>query len=666
MRRRRQQLQVSTFPFLAVLLCAMGSLILLLLVIDRRAKAVARAKALRAAAQAAEEDKRAAAARKAEWERRRQALHALLARQQEELAGRARTADEQGRVRSADLQAERARWKELRRKVRGERREVGNGQEDLDALRQAAQRNAGQTEAARKDVQRLAQQLDALEQTFQDLKLLRRRDRQTYSLVPYQGRRGENRRPIYIECAAAGVIFHPDHHTEADAAGIRAAGERHIHAQGRRTAAVGRKKELPYLLFLVRPEGISTYYRALRALAGLSFDYGYEFVEQDWVLDFSGDEARPGTDWMNAARANPLPQRVRSRKAHPALPPPRPAGQVVVMPRGGPNGGAAGPAGVAGPGVVFGTASPGNASPIPDELRPRRLAARFFGAPGGCEKFGTLPYASPNGGSAVAQESAGPASGGRQPPGDTASARPANAGRQPPGNSASPRGPRPPLAGQVATNAGQPSGGLAGPPGAPAGLTLARGAEANPPGPSAYAADRSPQPGAKSAASVDVWHPLGGMGSAGGTGTPSTAPPAQAGTGAPPSRSDFTALLRREGKGQAVRGAPAPFPTSVDNRDWIIPVECTADAVILRTPKLELPTAVLRADPKAGPLVVAVVRQMIDRRQATVKPGEAPYRPMIRFRVRADGQRSYYVAYPLFEGLGLPMARQDLEAEGEP
>ena len=31
MRQRRQRLQVSTFPFLAVLLCAMGSLILLML-----------------------------------------------------------------------------------------------------------------------------------------------------------------------------------------------------------------------------------------------------------------------------------------------------------------------------------------------------------------------------------------------------------------------------------------------------------------------------------------------------------------------------------------------------------------------------------------------------------------------------------------------------------
>ena len=44
MRRRRHTLQVSTFPFLAVLLCAMGSLILMLLVLDRRARVVARAK----------------------------------------------------------------------------------------------------------------------------------------------------------------------------------------------------------------------------------------------------------------------------------------------------------------------------------------------------------------------------------------------------------------------------------------------------------------------------------------------------------------------------------------------------------------------------------------------------------------------------------------------
>jgi hypothetical protein len=43
--RKRKKLEVSTFPFLAVLLCTMGSLILLLLVMDKKAKKAALEKA---------------------------------------------------------------------------------------------------------------------------------------------------------------------------------------------------------------------------------------------------------------------------------------------------------------------------------------------------------------------------------------------------------------------------------------------------------------------------------------------------------------------------------------------------------------------------------------------------------------------------------------------
>ena len=42
----------------------------------------------------------------------------------------------------------------------------------------------------------------------------------------------------------------------------------------------------PYLLMLVRPDGILTYYQVQSALADLKGDFGYEFVEADWVLDF--------------------------------------------------------------------------------------------------------------------------------------------------------------------------------------------------------------------------------------------------------------------------------------------------------------------------------------------------------------------------------------------
>ena len=57
-----------------------------------------------------------------------------------------------------------------------------------------------------------------------------------------------------------------------------------------------------------------------------------------------------------------------------------------------------------------------------------------------------------------------------------------------------------------------------------------------------------------------------------------------------------------------------------------------------------------------NPLLLAL-RSMIDRRQATVRSGEMPYRPQIRFQVYPDGFRAYYLAYPALELLQVPMTR---------
>ena len=57
------------------------------------------------------------------------------------------------------------------------------------------------------------------------------------------------------------------------------------------------------------------------------------------------------------------------------------------------------------------------------------------------------------------------------------------------------------------------------------------------------------------------------------------------------------------------------------------------------------------------------VRQLIDRRQATVQPGDFPYRPQIRFLIRPDGLQSYYLAYPVLAPLNVPMMRQNVEEE---
>jgi hypothetical protein len=60
----------------------------------------------------------------------------------------------------------------------------------------------------------------------------------------------------------------------------------------------------------------------------------------------------------------------------------------------------------------------------------------------------------------------------------------------------------------------------------------------------------------------------------------------------------------------------------------------------------------------ASPLLAAL-REMIDRRQATVRPGEPPYRPHIRFKVWPEGLRTYYLAYPALEVLQVPMTREN-------
>src|SRR6516165_2215922 len=102
MRRRRKQLEVSTFPFLAVLLCTMGSLILVLLVMDRRAKLAALQKAECEVARVAEEAQRAAEARRAAIRRRKEEAKAALESQRqgmhERLAVAEKDLDEQIRL----------------------------------------------------------------------------------------------------------------------------------------------------------------------------------------------------------------------------------------------------------------------------------------------------------------------------------------------------------------------------------------------------------------------------------------------------------------------------------------------------------------------------------------------------------------------------------------
>lgn len=333
MKRRRHKLEVSTFPFLAVLLCAMGSLILLLLVIDRRARAVATAKAARKAAEMArladEQDSAQVEARRAEMERRKRALHALLLQQDQSLRDQIQKTKTSADATTRQAGDKQARLQALKNRLAAEGVRLNQKRALINARKEEIAHTEKMTEANRKELERRNVELAELENTLAALKLLRQRDHQLYSVVPYHGKRGDNRKPIYLECSTAGLIFHPDRLTLAgDAIGreqLRKEVERRIARYGTTTTADGKAKKNAYLLLLVRPDGIVTYYEVQNALRGFDVDFGYEFIDGDWVLDFPEDDSSFRTQpWMAGEKpVTPPPASAALTPAPPLSPAPR-------------------------------------------------------------------------------------------------------------------------------------------------------------------------------------------------------------------------------------------------------------------------------------------------------------------------------------------------------
>ncbi len=106
---------------------------------------------------------------------------------------------------------------------------------------------------------------------------------------------------------------------------------------------------------------------------------------------------------------------------------------------------------------------------------------------------------------------------------------------------------------------------------------------------------------------------------------------------------------------------PISIGRMVANRDFVITIDCEENqATIYPSVKEYDMTDAAQAD-AINRQIVAVVKQLIAKRQATVLPGEPPYRPLIRLRVRPDGTRTYFRVYPLLVDLGVPMNRDNVE-----
>ncbi len=143
----------------------------------------------------------------------------------------------------------------------------------------------------------LDMQIEELNEETSKLREKSKDAKRSYAIVPYQGKKGTFRRPIFVECCADGVFIRPENvrFNEADFlvarypgnpfdAALRAASRHYLDTLGTKT----KNGDLiePYPLLVVRPGGSKYFYLALAALASWGDRYGYEFVGEEQPIEY--------------------------------------------------------------------------------------------------------------------------------------------------------------------------------------------------------------------------------------------------------------------------------------------------------------------------------------------------------------------------------------------
>lgn len=316
-RHRNNTAKVSLFPFLDVLVCTMGSLILLLLVATSRIRAAAVDKAKQAAVTASAKRVEPPAAEPApmlpptepepeddptpEWQTRVEQLT------EERDALRNRLSPLKNQLATAQSAV-------MRTKVK-----AASAEDRLKEIRV-------QQQAAASERQQLQAEIDSLQSDLTDaeLRLSKALERQQtakskFAFLPFDGRTGTTKRPILIECTQDNIRFLPEdvRLTPADLNGFTSgfnplliasrelvhywkAYERVHSADADPTkdsdsfetdlAALNDKEREPYVLLLVRPNGAVAFHIAKGFLSQLKVPHGYELITDDMEIDSSNPD----------------------------------------------------------------------------------------------------------------------------------------------------------------------------------------------------------------------------------------------------------------------------------------------------------------------------------------------------------------------------------------
>lgn len=267
-RRSGKPAGIQMFPFLAVLICTMGALVVLLHAFAKhgqeQAVQIARAKAKADAAQEKMD------VEDVQWriDHLREAREKTEAQLGEERLKLSHVEDHERRLRQ--------RLEEL--KIAAAEMER-TAEEKTDEQKRGAAELAG-----------VKAELEETKKAVEAALASGRHKSKSYSIVPYDGRNATRRRPIYIECRESLIVLQPEgiELSPRDFGGVFGPGNplaAAVRAKREYLADQGSSEE-PYPLLLVRPEGIAAYYAARAALGSWGSEFGYELVGSDWPLKF--------------------------------------------------------------------------------------------------------------------------------------------------------------------------------------------------------------------------------------------------------------------------------------------------------------------------------------------------------------------------------------------
>jgi hypothetical protein len=269
---------VSLFPFLAVLLCTMGALLVILVAVSRAAREAAlREGAARQQIAALEDDPQL----RRELEKIEQYNENL-----KQLRGQAEQRLRENQLRLGHLENH-------MRRLQNQLAVLQAAAAELDAMEEE---HYDDREQAQREIERLERLIAETRDVVETLKEQVQSEKRSYALIPYEGPNGTFRRPIYIECRENELILQPEgvRVTREDlyppygagnplASALRAARDYHVQLHPQE----GRSRDTePYPLLVVRPAGLIMYDRARRAIQSSDMEFGFELAEDDWELKY--------------------------------------------------------------------------------------------------------------------------------------------------------------------------------------------------------------------------------------------------------------------------------------------------------------------------------------------------------------------------------------------